>query len=327
MTVNQHSAPSPVRVAIVGAGGIGKHHAKWWALEGANVCAFVGRSEESVACTAKALEDLFGFRGRAYTSLQTMLDQERPDIVDVCTPPPCHFEHVRAALSAGCHVLCEKPFVHAPGLSRDVVLAKARELARLAAGKGLRLGVCTQYSMGGRIFSEIWDKHHPSEPIVHYHGHLESPAKNRPPDPARVWVDLSPHLISVMLKTVPGGCVIWETLATKFEGYEASATFDVRGAAGEIVHCWIVTRNALQPPLNIRHFKYNGYAFTIEGQNDADGVYCSRIDTPDGSYVRPDLMRLLIRDFAAGNLAATIEESLTNVDIMMGILEAAGCQA
>ena len=310
---------APVRVAVVGARGIGKHHAKWWTIEGARVCAFAGTSPESVAKTRAALVDLFGFDGAGYTRLEEMIEKERPDIVDVCSPPAYHGGHVRTALDAGCHVLCEKPFVYDPALPGEAILERARGLAALAHEKGLRLAVSTQYSMGARMFTRIWDETHPGERVTHYHGHLESPAKGRAPDPERVWLDLSPHPISVLMDAAPDGQVDWSTLRTTFNGYEALPEFDVRRPSGQSIRCLIVTRNALEPPLNIRHFKYNGYPFVVEGQNDAEGIYCARIETPHGHYLEPDMMRALIRAFLAGSPAQGIEASLANLDLMLRV--------
>ncbi|NIA13777.1 MAG: Gfo/Idh/MocA family oxidoreductase [Nitrospiraceae bacterium] len=311
------------RVAVIGASGIGKHHAKWWALEGADVCAFAGTSRESVAKTHAALENLFGFQGSGYDSIDAMLDAESPDIVDICSPPPLHYAHARAMLEAGCHVLCEKPFVYDPQLDRGTLLAQARELLDLAQAKNLRLGVCTQYSTGGRMYNEIWNEHRGDETVTFYHGHLESPAKNRAPDPVRVWVDLSPHPISVMLKAAPDGTVAWDTLRTAFEGYEASAEFDVMRPGKPPLQCVIVTRNATEPPLNVRHFRYNDFEFAVEGENNAEGIYCARIDTPCGRYLKRDMMHQLIHDFLSGHLAAQAEESLHSLDIMLRILDTA----
>jgi predicted dehydrogenase len=38
-----------------------------------------------------------------------MLAAEKPDVVDVCTPPATHVDVAVAAMQAGCHVLIEKP--------------------------------------------------------------------------------------------------------------------------------------------------------------------------------------------------------------------------
>jgi predicted dehydrogenase len=316
-------AVSKARVAVAGARGIGKHHARWWELEGAEVCAFAGASPDSLASTRQALTDFFGFSGRAYSSLPEMIEREHPGIVDICSPPMCHYDHVRTALEAGCHVLCEKPFVYDPALDRAAILERAQALVDLANGRGLRLCVCTQYSAGARDFARIWKQCRNGENITHYHGHLEAPAKNRPPDPERVWVDLSPHLLSVLLNLAPEGEVVWDSLRTTFQGYEASAEFEVRRGAAPPLQAFCVTRNATQPPFNVRHFKYNGYPFAVEGENDGQGVYSARIETPDGNYREPDMMRALIRDFLAGTPTTTMQESVTNLDLMLRIRDAA----
>ncbi len=311
------------KVAVIGARGIGKHHAKWWHAEGAEVCAFAGSSLGSLASTQQALAELFPFTGRAYADVAEMLDAERPDIVDVCSPPSLHYAHARQALEAGCNVLCEKPFVYDAALSNDELRAQARDLIAFAQSKELRLGVCTQYAAAARVFSRIWKERQPNEEIIHYHGHLESPAKNRPPDPRRVWIDLSPHPLSVLLALEPEAEIVPETLRTTFEGYEATAEFDFRAPGGTTRHALIVTRNAVQPPLNVRHFKYNGYPFVVEGQNDADGVYCARIETPDGNSLEPDMMRALIRDFLNAAPTTSHDAPFRNLDFMLRIMEAA----
>ncbi|HNR33953.1 MAG TPA: Gfo/Idh/MocA family oxidoreductase [Candidatus Hydrogenedentes bacterium] len=308
------------RVAVIGASGIGKHHAKWWAHAGADVCAFAGTSPESVAKTREALSALFGFNGRGYTSVEKMLETEQPAIVDVCSPPPLHARHVRTALEAGCHVLCEKPFVYDPALPRKELMETAATLAALAQRHGRLLSVSTQYAAAALSFSRLWEDR---EPVVYYHGHLESPARNRPPDPNRVWVDLSPHPLSVLLKLAPEGEILWDTLDTRFAGYEAIAEFDVRQAHGNRLHAVIVTRNALAPPLNVRHFKYNGYPFVVEGENDENGVYRARIETPNGSHIEPDMLHASIVEFLRGKPVAGMEESLRNLDWMLRIRDAA----
>ena len=311
------------RVAIVGASGIGKHHGNWWTTEGAEVCAFAGRSAESVAKTQETLAQFFGFAGRGYTNVEAMIAQERPDVVDVCSPAACHFEHARTALEAGCHVLCEKPFVYDPDAEREAILAKARALVDLAARKSLRLCVCTQYSEVSAVFARIWKKARGDESVHHYHGHLESPAKNRAPNPERIWLDLSPHLLSVLLRLAPDAEADWDTLRTRFNEYEACADFSMRRPSGDTIDCAIVTRNALRPPLNVRHFKYNGFPFAVEGEKGPDGIYCACIETPEGRFVEPDMMRVLIRDFMAGRVTITPAESLANLDMMLRIRDAA----
>jgi len=64
---------------------------------------------------------------RVYDDLELMLDGEAPDFVDVASPPGSHHQAARAALSAGAHVIVEKPLA--------LSLAEFDELAALAAEK------------------------------------------------------------------------------------------------------------------------------------------------------------------------------------------------
>jgi UDP-N-acetyl-2-amino-2-deoxyglucuronate dehydrogenase len=64
---------------------------------------------------------------RVYDDLDLMLDGEAPDFVDVASPPGLHLDAARAALTAGAHVLVEKPLA--------LTLGEFDELAALAAEK------------------------------------------------------------------------------------------------------------------------------------------------------------------------------------------------
>jgi len=64
-------------------------------------------------------KDRFGFR-KASTDWHDVI-AERPDLVIVSSPAAFHFEQARAALEAGAHVLCEKPFTVSPRDAWDLV--------------------------------------------------------------------------------------------------------------------------------------------------------------------------------------------------------------
>ncbi|MET9835175.1 Gfo/Idh/MocA family oxidoreductase [Streptomyces sp. NPDC006385] len=61
---------------------------------------------------------------RAYTDLDRMLAEQRPDLAVICTPPTLHRDQTVAALRAGAWVWCEKPPV--PSLA-DFDAVKAEE--------------------------------------------------------------------------------------------------------------------------------------------------------------------------------------------------------
>jgi len=313
------------RVAIIGASGIGRHHGNWWTKEGAEVCAFAGTSAESVARTRETLETLFGFRGAGYADVREMMRREAPDIVDVCSPPAYHADHVRAAMEGGCDVLCEKPLVYDPQMTPEAMMKTAHALAQLARNRGRRLELCAQYAMGARHFLELYAAHRKNAPITRYTGRLEAPARGRGPDPVRVWVDLSPHLISVALAAFPGARVDWQSLQTRFAGYEAEAAFDLLFPDARRVACTLYTRNRTEDPPNIRHFAFNDFTIDVEGYADAQGAFAARLITPEETRESPDMMRLLIREYLRGAAAVSAEDAIANLEIMLRILAAAEC--
>jgi len=56
-----------------------------------------------------------------YGSLSEMLEQARPDMLAIVTPTATHFELTRTGLQAGCHVLCEKPFMSSVEEAQDII--------------------------------------------------------------------------------------------------------------------------------------------------------------------------------------------------------------
>ncbi|MFO7957258.1 MAG: Gfo/Idh/MocA family oxidoreductase [Candidatus Brocadiia bacterium] len=307
------------KVAVIGASGIGKHHAKWWDIEGADVCAFAGSSPDSVTRTGEMLADMFGFDGEGYAEVDALLREQRPDIVDVCTPPEWHFRHAAAALDAGCDVLCEKPFVCEPGADPAVLLQKARKLVKKAEDAGRRLGLCSQYHAVVRCCRDILTEHTGQEQVTRYRGHIESPARDRPPDPLAVWIDLSPHMLAAAQALAPGAGLARDTVRTFFSGYQASARFRVERRDGEAMDCHVVTGRTLPGAEagNIRDFELNDARFRIGGGTDADGVYCAAIQTPWGTFERPDGLRLIIREFLEGGVPLDGPSAVTNLSWML----------
>jgi len=96
------TAPAP-SVAVIGLG-FGRAHVPAFQAAGARVVAVCQRDETAPRRVAAT----YGVP-QAYARWEDMLAAERPDIVVVATPPHLHRAIVRAAASAGAHVLCEKP--------------------------------------------------------------------------------------------------------------------------------------------------------------------------------------------------------------------------
>lgn len=118
----------PLRVAVVGAGVMGRYHALNYAmLPGVELSAVV---DPNPAARHAAVAS---FGCRAYASLDELLVAERVEAATVASPTSDHYATTRRLLSEGVHVLVEKPVATEVGL--------ANELARLSRSHGLVLQV------------------------------------------------------------------------------------------------------------------------------------------------------------------------------------------
>jgi len=314
-----------MKVAVIGVKGIGKHHAKWWQVEGADVCAFLGSTRESVASAGEMLSHHLDADVPGFFDLEEMLREKDPDIVDVCSPPHLHAVHCEASLEAGCHVLCEKPFVYEKGVSSDRLVGQANSLAELAERKGLKLGICLQYVESARSLLGLWKDLRPGEPIVRVEGVLASPAKGRAQDPRRVWVDLAPHPLSAIQTVFPSLQPDWSSLSIDFERYNANARFEGRLEGDRTVRCSVRTYNTEEPPANVRRFVLNDVQFDIEGYKDDEGMFQARIHWDNGTRETEDAMRMVVRRFLEGNPSAPGREGARNLEWMLKILGEAPC--
>lgn len=121
------------RIALVGAGVIGTHHAR--------VISELADSLELVAVVDVELERAEGLvaehGGKAFAGLTEALVATEPDIVSVCTPTGRHGEVAIEALRAGKHVLIEKP--------AEVTLARTDEIIAAQREAGTQVGVISQH--------------------------------------------------------------------------------------------------------------------------------------------------------------------------------------
>lgn len=315
---NGKNMPRHPRVAVLGASGIGRHHSSWWQLEGAEICAFLGSSQESNAATqAKLLNGQF--KGNSYTDLVELLAQEKPDIVDVCLPPELHFAACQTALSAGCHVLCEKPFVYDQALPSEVLLEQAQQLVELAREKQCLLGVCTQYAVAAKFCLATCPP--PANGITTYLGQLVSPGRNRARGAQQTWIDLAPHLLAALQIAASDGEIDWQTLKTDFAGQQANAEFVVRRQREKSeINCQIQTLHADEEPFNVRQLTFDGNVFAIAGKPDADGIFQLEISTPLGVITRPDMLRQVIRSFCLGKTEVSGAMAVKNMQWLLKIL-------
>lgn len=127
---------SRLRVAVIGCGAIGqrRHIPETFANPYVELVALVdpkpGRAEEVAA--------KFG-NPRTFTDHKTMLAEIKPDIVAVCTPNALHAPQTIDALSAGAHVLVEKPMATTLDEANAMIAAAERAGRKLMVGQNQRL--------------------------------------------------------------------------------------------------------------------------------------------------------------------------------------------
>lgn len=114
--------PPRLKVALVGTGGWARQHARILAgRPDVEFCAAVGRDRERTAVRAAE------YGTRPYTSVETMLGKQRPDLVCVCLPNQHHFGATLQVIEAGYPLFVEKPLVFELAQADALLEAAARQ--------------------------------------------------------------------------------------------------------------------------------------------------------------------------------------------------------
>ncbi len=323
-----------LRAAVIGASGVGKHHAKWLHHEGCEVVAFVGTSPGSVAATSEKLQALFGFDGRGYTSVEKMLDSEQPDLVSVASPPDCHHDHVLACAARGVHVLCEKPLVWHPGLGPKETMALASEVVEALEDKALVGAVNTQYVAGLEPYFELCrrlgiEREAPRSMFMQ----LDSRGARGPVDFEDIWRDLGSHPVSVMMAFCGHGRIDRKTLQVRCarKEFDVQFTYIPEGcsetAGNPPCRCHLRSCNVPEGDL-VRRLGINDHLMDYEGRNDDAGVYRSYCTLEGQELWWDDFMQLSFRAFVAAvreedRPLATMRDGLGNLGFHLQLLAAA----
>jgi len=99
----------------------GRAHIPAFQANGCKVVAVCQRDQAG----AKAVAERYGVP-RVYGSWEQLIDEARPEIVVIATPPVTHHTMVLRAFAAGAHVLCEKPLAMSRAETQSMVDAAAR---------------------------------------------------------------------------------------------------------------------------------------------------------------------------------------------------------
>ncbi len=286
-----------LKVAVLGASGIGKNHARWFHQHGCEVVAFLGSSAESVARTHTALQAGFGFTGRGYTDLTELLREATPNIVCVSTPPPHHFAQVLASLRAGAHVLCEKPLVYDPQIAPDELIAQANRLVEEAEMFGVLLGTQMQY--GPALGHLLRAANVEADDVRDYEMLMETKNIKDKRDYEQIWIDLSPHALSVLQKLGgPDATIDEASIDATIGERESIARFTVLRPGGTPIRAHVTVRFDPEANPPQRYFGFNGTRIGYAGRKNAMGDFVSFLSGPGGTETElPDLVDLLIGDF------------------------------
>jgi len=122
-----------MRILGVGAGYFSQfQYLAWRAIAGVECVAIVNRD----VAKAQALAARFGIP-RAFSDLDRALEETRPDLVDLITPPATHRDHIARIAAHGIPVICQKPF------GRDY--AEAVAITELCEAAGVPLVIHENY--------------------------------------------------------------------------------------------------------------------------------------------------------------------------------------
>ena len=241
------------RIGVIGAG--------WWAvvnhipvLQAMPDCEIVAVNRLG-AEELKAVQDQFGI-ARGFEDYREMLDTVAMDAVVVASPHVVHFEHAKAALEKGCHVLVEKPLTTntadaralvalAGKAGREIVVPYgwnfrpfAAEARRRAAGVGrIEHGVLQRANALDDLFA--------GAPMIETEGAMFRPPPSTWADPKRAggfgWgqlvhalgllfrvADLAPAEVFAVTGQSPADVDYYDAAVVRFEG---GATASLSGAA------------------------------------------------------------------------------------------------
>ncbi len=117
----------PIRGAIIGAGFFGGIQAKAWSRMDDVEIVGVADPDQSRACELATAWQA----GEVFADAKSMIQQTKPDFVDIVTRPESHLELVELAASLGCAVICQKPM--AP------TVAQCEQMVASCQAAGVRL--------------------------------------------------------------------------------------------------------------------------------------------------------------------------------------------
>jgi len=315
------------RAAVIGASGIGKHHAKWLNNLGCDVVAFVGSSAQSVHATGQMLYEQFSIEAEEYTDVKQMLKEAEPQIVNICSPPEFHYEHFMAAVEDGCHIMCEKPLTWDEDKRVNQLLQEAQQMTEAGPGRQV-CAVNTQYVAGGQAYYDLCEQLGKTPgPPEKFFMQIDSRHTNKVYE--RVWIDIATHPLSLVMALCGPGQIVADSEQLLVKEKEVGAHFSYQPLEGSVCDCEIVLRAWRTEGELVRRFGINDILVDYAGRNDENGVFCTYLTLDDTEVKSEDFMYLSLKQFVdavkgeAESPLATIDDGYVNLQMQLALLSAA----
>lgn len=143
-----------IRVAIVGFGGIARAHYKGYQIlesEGAPIKVVAACDIDPERFNAKIKTNLNNEDEylpdsiHRYTDIEKLINDEEFEMADICLPTYLHKEYSVKLLSAGKHVMCEKPMALNSKECEEMLAAAKKHDRKLMIGQCLRFNATYEY--------------------------------------------------------------------------------------------------------------------------------------------------------------------------------------
>lgn len=122
-----------MKIALIGAGKIGKRHLKIWTeMTDVEIVGVVVRQEEK----AQKIEQTY--QVKTYRTIAELLQTEEIDAVDICTPPYTHLEIVQEVAKAKKHIMISKPLAVTQKEAEEIIQICKQYEVQLLVGHTLR---------------------------------------------------------------------------------------------------------------------------------------------------------------------------------------------
>jgi predicted dehydrogenase len=123
---------SEIEVALVGMGGYGIVYLRNLLRDQPGMRLIATADTDPSRCELLGEVEKRGIP--VYSTLETLLAEQKPDLVVLSTPLQLHAEQVITCVEQGCHVLCEKPVASDPSQVQRMIAARDRAKKMVAIG-------------------------------------------------------------------------------------------------------------------------------------------------------------------------------------------------